>query len=59
METYYPFLAVLVVFILVSFLIRKDVNEDKSLTKKGFIKVIVSMVVVAILAAVYVTIATH
>ncbi|WP_407270566.1 hypothetical protein [Radiobacillus sp. PE A8.2] len=44
-QYFFPIMFV-VSFIAIFLVIRKDTNEDKSLTKKGFIKLIVMIVII-------------
>ncbi|MFC0612796.1 DUF3976 domain-containing protein [Scopulibacillus daqui] len=48
MGSFYAFLIFLTLFILLYLFIRKDFNQDKSLTKKGFIKLMTVLVIVFI-----------
>ncbi|MFJ8072273.1 DUF3976 domain-containing protein [Peribacillus sp. NPDC096447] len=59
MQWFFPFLIFLFGFLAMYLLIRKDTNKNNSLTKKGFIKLIVSMVVVFVLVTTFVVLSNN
>lgn len=54
MNSLYMFGVFLILFLGTYLFIRKDVNKNNSLNKKGFIKLLLFMIVVSVLAAAFV-----
>ncbi|MEA1854544.1 DUF3976 domain-containing protein [Cytobacillus sp. FSL M8-0252] len=54
MNVFFPFLVFMIAFLSIAFLIRKDKNEQKKLTKRGWVKFGLLLAVVFVLVASFV-----
>lgn len=54
MNSLYMFGVFLILFLGTYLFIRKDVNKNNSLNKKGFIKLLLTMILVSFLVAIFV-----
>ncbi|MEK4966997.1 hypothetical protein MKX29_04750 [Cytobacillus sp. FSL R7-0696] len=54
MNVFFPFLVFMIAFLSIVFLIRKDKNEQKLLTKRGWVKFSLLLAVIFVLVAFFV-----
>lgn len=54
MDNFFPFIIFIIAFLSIAFLVRKEKDEQKILTKKGWAKLSLSLIIVFVLVASFV-----